>query len=158
MNFIRLNSFQTEPMPNTPMPAVKPANPNFSSGPCAKRPGYDVGRLDLSVLGRSHRSAAWTSAPLQWRWLGGPKRQLAATGNARAAFVSFSRRVRIGHEKGGDRSPPQSTVTCEPELRALACFPRSTRDCRRSAPPWLGWCAPSSWPRSGRRRSPTYRR
>ena len=38
-------------------PSVKPNNPNFSSGPCAKRPGYDVSRLDLSVLGRSHRSA-----------------------------------------------------------------------------------------------------
>ena len=38
-------------------PAVKPTCPNFSSGPCAKRPGYDVAELDLSVLGRSHRSA-----------------------------------------------------------------------------------------------------
>ncbi|MCJ8313068.1 MAG: phosphoserine transaminase [Pseudomonadales bacterium] len=37
-------------------PAVKPANPNFSSGPCAKRPGYDVSKLDLSTQGRSHRS------------------------------------------------------------------------------------------------------
>lgn len=38
-------------------PNLKPANPNFSSGPCAKRPGYDVSKLDLSVLGRSHRSS-----------------------------------------------------------------------------------------------------
>jgi phosphoserine aminotransferase len=37
-------------------PNIKPANPNFSSGPCAKRPGYDVSKLDLSVLGRFHRS------------------------------------------------------------------------------------------------------
>ncbi|NCP65466.1 MAG: phosphoserine transaminase [Paraglaciecola sp.] len=37
-------------------PTLKPANPNFSSGPCAKRPGYDVSQLDLSVLGRSHRA------------------------------------------------------------------------------------------------------
>jgi phosphoserine aminotransferase len=37
-------------------PTVKPANPNFSSGPCSKRPGYDVSKLDLSVLGRSHRA------------------------------------------------------------------------------------------------------
>ncbi|MGO4890901.1 phosphoserine transaminase [Flavobacterium sp. W21_SRS_FM6] len=37
-------------------PSIKPANPNFSSGPCAKRPGYDVSQLDLSVLGRSHRA------------------------------------------------------------------------------------------------------
>ena len=38
-------------------PSVKPKNPNFSSGPCAKRPGYDVSALQLDVLGRSHRSA-----------------------------------------------------------------------------------------------------
>nr|WP_210396272.1 phosphoserine transaminase [Motiliproteus sediminis] len=38
-------------------PTVKPQNPNFSSGPCSKRPGYDVSKLELSTLGRSHRSA-----------------------------------------------------------------------------------------------------
>ncbi len=38
-------------------PTVKPRNPNFSSGPCAKRPGYDVSKLQLDVLGRSHRSS-----------------------------------------------------------------------------------------------------
>ncbi|MBN8557685.1 MAG: phosphoserine transaminase [Proteobacteria bacterium] len=38
-------------------PSRKPQVPNFSSGPCAKRPGYDVAALDLSALGRSHRSA-----------------------------------------------------------------------------------------------------
>ena len=37
-------------------PSVKPNNPNFSSGPCAKRPGYDINKLDISALGRSHRS------------------------------------------------------------------------------------------------------
>ncbi len=38
-------------------PELKPSNPNFSSGPCSKRPGYDVSALDLNTLGRSHRSA-----------------------------------------------------------------------------------------------------
>jgi phosphoserine aminotransferase len=38
-------------------PTIKPANPNFSSGPCAKRPGYDVRHLSMEMLGRSHRSA-----------------------------------------------------------------------------------------------------
>ncbi len=38
-------------------PAIKPANPNFSSGPCSKRPGYQVSNLPLECLGRSHRSA-----------------------------------------------------------------------------------------------------
>ena len=37
-------------------PTRKPQVPNFSSGPCAKRPGYDVTRLDQRALGRSHRS------------------------------------------------------------------------------------------------------
>jgi len=38
-------------------PTVKPQNPNFCSGPCAKRPGYKVESLQLDTLGRSHRSA-----------------------------------------------------------------------------------------------------
>ncbi|MDG0968756.1 MAG: phosphoserine transaminase [Porticoccaceae bacterium] len=43
-------------------PVLKPSNPNFSSGPCAKRPGYDVANLDVSTLGRSHRSAVGKAA------------------------------------------------------------------------------------------------
>ena len=38
-------------------PQVKPQNPNFSSGPCSKRPGYSVDQLDIRTLGRSHRSS-----------------------------------------------------------------------------------------------------
>lgn len=38
-------------------PATRPANPRFSSGPTAKRPGWDISNLNLEVLGRSHRSA-----------------------------------------------------------------------------------------------------
>ncbi|MCY7295343.1 phosphoserine transaminase [Alteromonas sp. a30] len=38
-------------------PSIKPSNPHFSSGPCSKRPGYDVNNLDISTLGRSHRSS-----------------------------------------------------------------------------------------------------
>jgi len=37
-------------------PSAKPASPNFSSGPCKKRPGYSLANLNTSVLGRSHRS------------------------------------------------------------------------------------------------------
>ncbi|MEC7595161.1 MAG: phosphoserine aminotransferase, partial [Pseudomonadota bacterium] len=37
-------------------PVLRPANPNFSSGPCAKRPGYSLQALEDACLGRSHRS------------------------------------------------------------------------------------------------------
>jgi len=37
-------------------PAIKPARPHFSSGPCAKPPGWDASKLAVEVLGRSHRS------------------------------------------------------------------------------------------------------
>ena len=43
-------------------PDIKPQNPNFSSGPCSKRPGYDPSLLDISTLGRSHRSSIGKSA------------------------------------------------------------------------------------------------
>ena len=39
-------------------PALRPGRPHFSSGPCAKRPGWTPEILSSAVLGRSHRSAA----------------------------------------------------------------------------------------------------
>ncbi len=37
-------------------PTTKPKNPNFSSGPCAKRPGWNIQNLKTDSLGRSHRA------------------------------------------------------------------------------------------------------
>ena len=36
-------------------PSIRPNNPNFSSGPCSKRPGWTIEALKDSPIGRSHR-------------------------------------------------------------------------------------------------------
>ncbi len=46
------------PAANSAKPAAKPRNINFSSGPCAKRPGWSVDALKDACVGRSHRSKA----------------------------------------------------------------------------------------------------
>ena len=43
-------------MTTSAKPAMRPARPEFSSGPCAKRPGWSPQNLSSAVLGRSHRS------------------------------------------------------------------------------------------------------
>ncbi|MBN9672504.1 phosphoserine transaminase [Roseibium aggregatum] len=40
----------------TAKPDLRPANPNFSSGPCSKRPGWSFDQLSGAPLGRSHRA------------------------------------------------------------------------------------------------------
>ncbi|TBW35949.1 phosphoserine transaminase [Siculibacillus lacustris] len=37
-------------------PGAKPVSPNFSSGPCAKRPGWSLEALSGALVGRSHRA------------------------------------------------------------------------------------------------------
>jgi phosphoserine aminotransferase len=46
----------TAPAQPATRPAMKPARPEFSSGPCAKHPGWKPENLSGAVLGRSHRS------------------------------------------------------------------------------------------------------
>jgi len=43
-------------MNTTPKPAMRPARPYFSSGPCAKRPGWSLENLQNAKVGRSHRA------------------------------------------------------------------------------------------------------
>jgi phosphoserine aminotransferase len=45
-------------MVDTAKPGIRPNNPNFSSGPCAKRPGFTLDALSGALLGRSHRASA----------------------------------------------------------------------------------------------------
>ena len=44
-------------MNTIPIPELRPLNPCFSSGPCAKRPGFTVDALRGALLGRNHRAA-----------------------------------------------------------------------------------------------------
>jgi phosphoserine aminotransferase len=43
-------------MSDAAKPAIRPRNPHFSSGPCAKRPGWSLDNLQGAFLGRSHRA------------------------------------------------------------------------------------------------------
>jgi phosphoserine aminotransferase len=43
---------------SSPRPSLRPRDPRFSSGPCAKRPGWTPAALGDALLGRSHRAAA----------------------------------------------------------------------------------------------------
>ena len=70
-------------------PTAKPNNPNFSSGPCSKRPGYDVNALQLDTLGRSHRST-----------LG--KKTLALACSETARILGLPEGYRVGVVPGSD--------------------------------------------------------
>ncbi len=43
-------------MTEVPTPELRPARPFFSSGPCAKPPGWSPEKLQTESLGRSHRA------------------------------------------------------------------------------------------------------
>ncbi|MDR3535917.1 MAG: phosphoserine transaminase [Acetobacteraceae bacterium] len=70
-------------------PDIRPANPNFSSGPCAKRPGYTVDALSGALLGRSHRAA-------------GPKARIAEVIERSRAILGLPPDWRLGVVPGSD--------------------------------------------------------
>ena len=64
-------------------PVARPQNPNFSSWPCAKRPGYTLQALEGAALGRSHRAK-------------GPKAKLADVIARSAAILGMPEGWRLG--------------------------------------------------------------
>lgn len=71
------------------MPAMRPANPNFSSGPCAKRPGWSLASLEGALLGRSHRAT-------------GPKQRLTEVIDRSRAILGIPADWRLGIVPGSD--------------------------------------------------------
>lgn len=80
---------QPEIRPATPPPAVRPVNPGFSSGPCAKRPGWSIGALAGALTGRSHRAA-------------GPKARLAEVIERSKSVLGMPPGWRLGIVPGSD--------------------------------------------------------
>ena len=72
-----------------PTPDIRPNNPNFSSGPCAKRPGFTLDALSGAVLGRSHRAAK-------------PKARLAEVIDRSRAILGMPANWRLGIVPGSD--------------------------------------------------------
>src|SRR5215469_14500270 len=70
-------------MANAPKPDVRPGNANFSSGPCAKRPGFTLDALSRAMFGRSHRA-------------GGPKARLAEVIERSRAILGIPGDWRVG--------------------------------------------------------------
>lgn len=76
-------------MANTATPDIRPSNPNFSSGPCAKRPGFTLEALTGAFLGRSHRAA-------------GPKARLAEVISLSRSVLGMPAGWRLGIVPGSD--------------------------------------------------------
>ena len=70
-------------------PTTKPKNPNFSSGPCAKRPGWDIQNLKTDSLGRSHRAKL-------------PKQRLVEVINLSKQLLKIPNDYKVGIIAGSD--------------------------------------------------------
>ena len=70
-------------------PAIRPANPCFASGPCAKRPGWSLDALEGALLGRSHRAPA-------------PRAKLAEVIDRSRALLGMPADWRLGVVPGSD--------------------------------------------------------
>ena len=78
-------------------PITKPNNPNFSSGPCAKRPGWDIQNLKTDSLGRSHRAKL-------------PKQRLAEVIGLSKEILNLPRDYKVGIVAGSDTGAIESAM------------------------------------------------
>lgn len=88
-------------MPDSPArPQNRPARPEFSSGPCAKFPGWSPEAvLARAWLGRSHRAA-------------GPRRQICAVLEAIARVLDLPEGYRVGIMPGSDTGALEAALWC----------------------------------------------
>ena len=78
-------------------PTTKPKNPNFSSGPCAKRPGWNIQNLKTDSLGRSHRAKL-------------PKQRLAEVINLSKEILNIPSDYKVGIIAGSDTGAIESAM------------------------------------------------
>lgn len=91
------------------VPSQKPNNPNFSSGPCSKRPGYQVSQLSLDTLGRSHRAAVG-------------KKPLALCCTETARLLGLPEGYRVGVVAGSDTGAMEMAMWSLLGQRAVDIF------------------------------------
>ena len=78
-------------------PVTKPNNPNFSSGPCAKRPGWNIQNLKTDSLGRSHRAKL-------------PKQRLAEVISLSKETLNLPSDYKVGIIAGSDTGAIESAM------------------------------------------------
>ena len=78
-------------------PTKKPNNPNFSSGPCAKRPGWNIQNLRIDTLGRSHRAKL-------------PKQRLLDVINLSKEILQLPKDYRVGMLPGSDTGAIEAAI------------------------------------------------
>ena len=89
-------------------PVARPQNPNFSSGPCAKRPGFSLAALEGAALGRSHRAK-------------GPKAKLAEVISLSAQILGLPEGWRLGIVPASDTGAIEMALWSM--LGARTCWP-----------------------------------